>query len=281
MKVVVLGCNGMLGTDLMAACRGARLNVQGFDLPGFDITRLEQVQKQLPFADWVVNCAAYTRVDDAESRRDAAYAVNSEGAANVARICSMKNIGLVHIGTDYIFDGRKGSAYTEEDAPNPLNVYGASKLSGEELVREAGGRSLVVRTQSLFGARGSNFVRAILQRLRKSDEPLRVVSDQFTSPTYTRHLAAAIVRLLQLGRFGTVNVVASGHCSWFEFAREIAARVKPGAVVNPVGVKEYPLPATRPAYSVLATTRYQEWTGDRLPSWQKGLEEYLAEENRA
>ena len=281
MKVVVLGCNGMLGTDLMSACRNARLNAQGFDLPGFDITRLEQVQKQLPFADWVVNCAAYTRVDDAEMRRDAAYAVNAEGAGNVARVCSTRNVGLIHISTDYVFDGRKGSAYTEEDTVNPLNVYGASKLAGEELVRGAGGRSLVVRTQSLFGVRGSNFVKTLLQRLRSSDEPLRVVNDQYSSPTYTRHLAAAIVRLLSLGRLGTVNVVASGHCSWFEFAKEIAARVKPAAVVNPVGSREYPRAATRPAYSVLDTSRYREWAGSDLPSWQKGLEEYLAEENRS
>ena len=140
---------------------------------------------------------------------------------------------------------------------------------------------LIVRTQSLFGVRGANFVRTIAQRLRKSDEPLRVVNDQFSSPTYTRHLAGAIVRLLQLGREGIVNVVASGYCSWFEFAQAIAARVKPGAEIEPVGSAEYPRPAVRPAYSVLDTHRYREWTGSALPSWQKGLEEYLAEEKLA
>jgi dTDP-4-dehydrorhamnose reductase len=281
MKVAVIGCNGMLGTDLVSACRAAGIEPLGLDLPGFDITRFEDVRANLPAVDRVVNCAAYTRVDDAERLRDQAYAVNAEGAGNVARICSARSVGLIHISTDYVFDGRKGSAYSEDDPVNPLSVYGASKLAGEELVRGAGGRSLIVRTQSLFGVRGANFVRAIVQRLKKSDEPLRVVNDQFSSPTYSRHLAAAIVLLLQSGREGIVNVVASGHCSWFEFAQAIVARVKPGAGIIPVGAAEYARPAPRPAYSVLDTSRYREWTGSALPSWQKGMEEYLAEEKLA
>ena len=281
MKVAVLGCNGMLGTDLVAACRTAKIEALGLDLPGFDVANFECVHANLPNVDRVVNCAAYTRVDDAESQRDQAYAVNAEGAGNVASICSARGVGLIQISTDYVFDGRKGSTYSEDDPVNPVNVYGASKLAGEELVRSAGGRSLIVRTQSLYGVRGANFVRAIVQRLRRSDEPLRVVNDQFTSPTYSRHLAAAIVRLLQLGREGIVNVVASGNCSWFEFAQEIVARVKPGAGVIPVSAAEYARLAARPAFSVLDTTRYREWTGSALPPWQKGLEEYLAEEKLA
>jgi dTDP-4-dehydrorhamnose reductase len=281
MKVAVIGCNGMLGTDLVAACRTAGIEALGLDLPDFNITDFDGVRANLPAVDRVVNCAAYVRVDDAESQREQAYAVNAEGAGNVARICSTRNIGMLHISTDYVFDGRKGSAYSEDDPVNPLSVYGASKLAGEELVRAAGGRNVIIRTQSLFGVRGANFVRTIAQRLKKSDEPLRVVNDQFSSPTYTRHLAAAIVRLLQSDREGIVNVVASGHCSWFEFAQAIAARVKPGAKINPVGSVEYPRPAPRPAYSVLDTKRYREWTGVALPTWQKGLEEYLAEEKLA
>lgn len=281
MKVAVIGCNGMLGTDLVTACRAAGIEPLGLDLPGFDVTKFECVRANLPEVDRIVNCAAYVRVDDAESQREQAYAVNAEGAGNVARICSARNIGLIQISTDYVFDGRKGSAYSEDDPVNPLSVYGASKLAGEELVRGAGGRSLIVRTQSLFGVRGANFVRTIAQRMKKSDEPLRVVNDQFMSPTYTQHLAGAIVRLLPLGREGIVNVTASGFCSWFEFAQAIAARVKPGAAITPVGSSEYPRPAPRPAYSVLDTKRYREWTGSALPSWQKGLEEYLAEENLA
>jgi dTDP-4-dehydrorhamnose reductase len=278
MKVAILGCKGMLGADLMAACRNAGIETRGLDLPDCDITEFECVRANLPAVDRVVNCAAYTRVDEAETQRDQAYAVNAEGAGNVARICSAQNIGLIHISTDYVFNGRKGSPYSEEDPVSPLNIYGASKLAGEDRVRDADGHSLIIRTQSLFGARGANFVRTIVQRLGGSDEPLRVVNDQFSSPTYTRHLAEAIVRLLQSGREGIVNVVASGHCSWFEFAQAIAARVKPDAAIEPVSSDEYPRPAVRPAYSVLDVSRYREWTGSTLPSWQKGLEEYLAEE---
>lgn len=281
MKVAVIGCNGMLGTDLVAACDAAGIETLGLDLPEFDITKFDSVRASLFTVDFVVNCAAFTRVDDAESQREQAYAVNAEGAGNVARICSARNIGLIQISTDYVFDGRKGSAYSEDDKVNPLSIYGASKLAGEELVRDAGGRSLIVRTQSLFGVHGANFVRTIAQRLKKSNEPLRVVNDQFSSPTYTRHLAGAIVRLLQSERQGIVNIVASGHCSWFEFAQAIARRVKPGAKINAVGSAEYPRPAPRPAYSVLDTMRYQEWTGSSLPTWQQGLEEYLAEEKLA
>ncbi len=281
MKVAVIGCNGMLGTDVMAACRAVGIETLGLDLPSFDITRFDVVREHLPEVDRVVNCAAYVRVDDAETQRGQAYAVNAEGAGNVARICSAKGIGLIHLSTDYVFDGRKGAAYSETDPVNPLNVYGASKLAGEELVRGAGGRSVIVRTQSLFGVRGANFVRTIARRLKQSDEPLRVVNDQFMSPTYTRHLAEAIARLLQADREGIVNIAASGHCSWFEFAQAIAARVKPGAAVHPVSTAEFPRPAPRPAYSVLDTSRYREWTGTALPPWQKGLEEYLAEEKLA
>ncbi len=271
----------MLGTDLVSACRSVGIEPLGLDLPAFDITKFDRVRAELPQVDTVVNCAAFVRVDDAETQREQAYAVNAEGAGNVARICSAKNVGLIHLSTDYVFDGRKGSAYTETDRVNPLSIYGASKLAGEELVQGAGGHSLIVRTQSLFGVRGANFVRTIAQRMKKSDEPLRVVNDQFSSPTYTRHLAAAIVRLIQLKREGIVNVAASGHCSWFEFAKAIGERVKPDAKVLPVSTAEYPRPAPRPAYSVLDTSRYREWTGSALPPWQKGLEEYLAEEKLA
>ena len=281
MKVAILGCKGMLGADLMSACRGAGIETRGLDLPDCDITEYEGIRAHLPAVDQVVNCAAYTRVDDTETQRHRAYAVNAEGAGNVARICSARNIGLIHISTDYVFNGRKGLPYSEEDPVNPLNSYGASKLAGENLVRDADGRSLIIRTQSLFGAHGANFVRTIIQRLRKSDEPLKVVNDQYSSPTYTRHLAEAIIRLLQSGREGLVNVAASGHCSWFEFAQAIAERVKPGAVIEPVRLAEYPQRAIRPAYSVLDMNRYREWIGSAMPPWQKGLEEYLVEERPA
>ncbi|MFH0952901.1 MAG: dTDP-4-dehydrorhamnose reductase [Verrucomicrobiota bacterium] len=278
MNVVVIGCNGMLGTDLVRACRQEGFETQGFDLPTMDITNFKNVGELMPKADWVVNCAAYTRVDDAEADREQAFAVNAEGAYAVARVCAKNKLKLMHISTDYIFDGRLTRPYDERDRPNPLGVYGASKLAGEKAVRAEGGSFLVVRTQSLFGARGANFVKTIVQRLRQSDEPLRVVGDQVSSPTYTRHLAEALVLLMKLGKEGIVHVAASGSCSWFEFAQAIAARVKPDAVVEALASADLARPAPRPAYSVLDTKLYRSWTGQAMPHWQKGLEEYLAEE---
>jgi len=278
MKVVIIGCNGMLGTDLARVCRQEGFETQGFDLPAMDITDFDGVRTLMPDADWVVNCAAYTSVDDAESHREEAFAVNAEGARIVARVCAGRRLKLVQISTDYIFDGRTTRPYSERDSPNPLSVYGTSKLAGEKAVRAEGGHFLVVRTQALFGARGPNFVKTVVRRLRQSDDPLRVVQDQVSCPTYTRHLAEALVLLVKLDKEGVVHVAASGHCSWFDFAQAIAARVKPGAVVQPVTTLELARPAPRPAYSVLDTRLYQAWTGQALPSWQKGLEEYLVEE---
>lgn len=278
MNVAVVGAKGMLGSDLVEACAGAGLEVVGVDLPELDITRFNDVRSRLPPADCVVNCAGYTNVDEAEKHRDQAFAVNADGALSVARVCARRAVRVLHVSTDYVFDGRKTRPYTESDYPNPLSVYGASKLAGEKAVRAEGGKYLVIRTQSLFGTRGPSFVKSVVKRLRESDEPLSVVTDQVSAPTYTRHLADAIVKLIKLDRDGIVHVAASGSCSWFAFARAIVARVKPGAAVREITSQDLSRPAPRPAYSVLDTSRYASWTGEALPPWEQGLEEYLAEE---
>jgi dTDP-4-dehydrorhamnose reductase len=278
MKVAVIGFKGMLGSDLVSSCQGAKLDVQGLDLPEFDIRDFKMVIAKLPQVEWVVNCAAYTRVDDAESHREDAFAVNADGAHSVAHACARRHVKLLHISTDYLFDGRKSRPYTERDSPNPMGVYGASKLAGEKAVRAEGGQYLVVRTQSLFGVRGPNFVRSIARQLKEGTAPLRVVRDQVSSPTYTRHLADALVRLILLDKEGVVHVAASGSCSWFDFAKAIAARVRPGAEIVPISAGELARPAPRPDYSVLDTHLFQSWTGQAMPPWERGLDEYLAEE---
>lgn len=281
MKVAVLGCKGMLGTDVMDALGKAGFEAVGLDLPELDIADYHNVRERMPAVECAINCAAYTKVDDAEIHRKEAFAVNAEGALHVARVCTRRRIRLVHISTDYIFDGGHPRAYSETDTPDPISVYGASKFAGEKAVREEGGRFLVVRTESLFGVHGPNFVRAIVRKLKAGDEPVRVVNDQTSSPTYTRHLADALIRLLRLDKNGVVNVAASGECTWFDFARAIADRVKPGAAVEAITAAELARPAPRPKYSVLDTHLYRMWTGQRLPSWEKGLDEYLAEEGFA
>jgi dTDP-4-dehydrorhamnose reductase len=278
MKVVVLGSKGMLGSDLLAACREAGIAVAGYDVDELDITDYQATVAQLPVVDCIVNCAAYTRVDDAETHRDEAHRINAEGARNVARVCTKKRMKMVYISTDYVFDGTRTRPYTERDQTNPVNIYGASKLAGEKAIRAEGGPYLILRAQSLFGVNGHNFVKSIRRKLKQADTTLRVVDDQISSPTYTRHLADAVLRLIKVGAEGIVHVAASRECTWFEFAQAIAQRVAAEREILPIKTSQLMLPAPRPAYSVLDTRKYRMLTGHVMPTWEQGLEEYLKEE---
>jgi dTDP-4-dehydrorhamnose reductase len=218
-------------------------------------------------------------VDDAEKERDLCRAIKAAGAGNVARVCARRGLRLIHISTDYVFDGRKGSPYVESDPVAPLNWYGQTKLDGEREVQSAGGNATIVRTQSLYGLHGRNFIKAILGQIEKGNRELRVVNDQVSSPTYTRHLADALLRLCRVVSDGVVHIACTGGCSWFDFARAIVARVGAKDVaVLPRSTSELNFPARRPAFSVLDTTRFTQLTGHRMPSWQQGLDEYLKEE---
>ncbi len=269
----------MLGNDLLDAVirRGGVATV--LDLPEVDILQGDTLTDRLPHGDVAINCAAFTRVDDAERERELCWNINAVGAHNVARACAARGIPLLHLSTDYVFDGQKGSPYVEADPVAPLNYYGQSKREGELRVLEAGGRALVVRTQSLYGLRGRNFVRAILGQLEQNKVPLRVVADQVSSPTYTRHLADALLDLAARRLpTGIVHAAASGACSWWEFAKAIVDRVRPGIEVQARKTVELNYPAPRPAYSVLDTTHLSNLIGRHLPTWQEGLAAYLAEE---
>ena len=280
MKIAIVGGKGMLGHDLAQACRAQGVAADIFDLPELDITRDDGGFDRLPACDWVVNCAAYTDVDGAEAKRDLAFAVNADGADRLARWCAGRRIPLLHISTDYVFDGLLGRPLREDDPINPVSVYGESKLAGERAVQAAGGRHVIVRTQVLYGVNGKSFIRAVMAKMDSSDEPLRVVKEQTMCPTYTRHLADAILRLLPAERSGVVHVSASGQCTWYEFACAIAARVKPGTVVIPVTAAEFPRPARRPLFSALDKSRYEAWTGHRMPDWREGMAAYLRELGR-
>ena len=269
----------MLGTALMQACAQAGAQAIGMDLPELDITRYDRLLERMPVCDAVVNCAAYTNVDQAEVERDLALAVNAKGAGNLARACASRRTRLLHVSTDYVFDGTAGRPYLEDDPTNPVGYYGVTKLEGEKAVLAATDRCIVMRTQSLFGLNGRNFVLAILRRLDAGQE-LRVVSDQTSSPTHVAHLSAAILRLLAAGRFGIVHASAGGSCSWHEFACAIVARVRPETAVAPVKTGEFKTLARRPAYSVLDKSRLAAWTGFQIPTWQEGLDRYLKEIGR-
>lgn len=282
MKVIYIGANGMLGRDVLDAAAKRAMSASGLDLPAIDITDINSVRAALPDCRVVINGAAYTRVDDAEKEIDLARRINAEGAGNVARVCAERGVRLLHISTDYVFDGTKGAAYTEDDATNPLSVYGKTKWEGEELVKQAGGESLIVRTQSLYGIHGRNFVKAIINQVRQGKKSLTVVSDQVSCPTYTRHLAGALLDLATIPPTGIVNAAARGACSWHAFAVEIIKQLGIENVeVKPMSASQLSYPAPRPAYSELSTERLERWTGNAMPTWQEGLSAYLQEEELA
>jgi len=282
MKVVYIGAHGMLGRDVIEAARARHIEAVGLDVPEIDITNPESVEERLPACDVVINGAAFTRVDDAEREIEAARRVNADGAGHVARVCARRGLRLLHISTDYVFNGRKQSEYVETDETDPLSVYGITKWQGEVLVREAAGNALIVRAQSLYGVHGRNFVKAIMNQLLQGKKTLTVVSDQVSSPTYTRHLAGALLNLAALPNGGLVHVAARGSCSWHQFASEIVALLGvQGVDVKPMMAAELTYPAPRPAYSVLSTDRYTEWTGQLMPTWREGLKAYLQEDEWA
>ena len=264
----------MLGSELAMRAAAAGHEVKGYDLPGLDITK--------PFApgdidarcDVLVNCAAYTDVDGAEKNSPAAYAVNDDGAASLAKWCSDNSVRMVHISTDYVFDGKSKTPYKEDDGANPIGVYGASKLAGELSVLDACPEALIVRTQALFGPRGKSFPAAIISRLDEGKD-LEVVNDQTVCPTCTGHLSDAVLALIGANARHFVHVSSSGKCTWYEFACEIAARVRPGANVKPVTSDKFPRPAKRPANSVLDKSKFEKLTGRNMPHWKEALAWYL------
>lgn len=276
MNIVILGGKGMLGSDLNEACARRGIGTLILDRDEMDIADEASFAAAMPAsADWVVNCAAYTRVDDAEKERDLALRVNATGAGVAARWCAARSIPFLHISTDYVFDGKLGRACTEDDPVCPLNYYGVTKLEGEKLVTAAGGSWAIVRTQSLYGLRGRNFIRAILNQLAQGKKELRVVADQVSCPTFTVHLAEALLDVMLANASGFVNVASRGHCSWHEFASAIVAAVKPGIPIAKLTTAELNFPALRPAFSALDTSRFTKLTGRQMPTWQDGLAAYL------
>lgn len=281
MRILVVGCRGMLGSDLVDELSPAH-TVAGVDLPETDITRRASVDAALRDAqpDMVVNCAAYTRVDDCETHRDLAFAANAEGARNVARACREAGIGLVHLSTDYVFGGEGTRPWRESDPVAPRGVYAESKRAGEEAVVEEmdEGSWTTIRTQWLFGRRGPNFVEAILRQVARG-AVLRVVHDQRGRPTWTRHLARGIRTLIEPGEgLGFVHLANSGEATWYDFACEIVrASGATDVRVEPVATRDVPRPAPRPAYSVLDLTLFERLAGKPLPSWRDALAGYLRE----
>jgi dTDP-4-dehydrorhamnose reductase len=277
MRSLIFGGRGMLGRAVAAEAGRRGWPALTLGHAEADVTDAGVVAAHVrEFAPQVVfNCAAFTAVDACEEQRDHAFAVNGDAVGTIAAAARDAGAALVHVSTDYVFDGVAHEPYAEDHPTAPLSVYGASKLRGEERALEYVG-ALVVRASWLFGPGGPNFVLTMLRLIDAGKVPLRVVDDQVGCPTYTPFLATALCDLAAAGARGVVHYRNREPVSWFGFTREIAAGWDGGVEVQPVTTAEFPRPARRPAYSVLAVDRCEALLGRRVEPWGSGLTEYLA-----
>lgn len=276
MRTLIFGGTGMLGRALTAQGRRSGAAVLALAHGQADIRERELL---LGYANefrpaLVINCAALTAVDACEERQEEAMAINGQAVENVVACAEATNADFIHLSSDYVFAGDGRRPYREDDPVAPLSTYGKSKVSGEAEARRYS-RSLVVRTSWVFGAGGHNFVRSIVGAIRDGKQRLRVVSDQVGCPTYAPFLARAIWDLAAERARGTVHYRNRDAVSWFEFAREIAGLVDREVEVEAIPTSEYPLPAPRPAYSVLDVERFETIMNRRVESWGWGLDHYL------
>ena len=277
MRVLVTGARGMLARALIPELERRGHEVIGLGRDALDVTDADAVERAVRewVPDVVVQCAAYTRVDDAETDEATAFAVNAEGTRNVARACRAVGARLVYPSTDYVFDGRASSPYRPDHPPAPLNAYGRSKLAGEEAAREAGDW-VVARTSWLYGAGGRNFVSTILRRAMEG-VPLRVVDDQRGTPTWTGTLAVTLAGLLEADvPSGIYHTTGRGETTWYGFAREALRLAGIDADIVAIPTEAFPTPARRPQYSVLDCSRTEAIVG-RLPDWREALAKAMAE----
>jgi len=285
MKIVIIGANGQLGSDLCRVLAGKNVSLFPFLHRDLDVTNSNQVDQVLGSIqpDVVISTAAYHKVEECEKQPALSFAVNAIGPRNLALACQRNKAVLVHFSTDYVFDGRSREPYTESDLPRPLNVYGVSKLAGEGMIALTLERSFLIRTCGLYGVAGSsgkggNFVEAMLKKAGEG-APIRVVNDQVLTPTFTGDLAKAVSQLIQTEAYGLYNVSAEGQCSWYEFARAIFELE--GLKVNLVSVStnEYPSSVQRPVYSVLSKAKLKR-LGINMAGWEEGLGRYVIARNR-
>jgi dTDP-4-dehydrorhamnose reductase len=275
MKAMILGASGLLGKALMREWRDD--SVVGPSSRDVDIRDSEKVRDVVESVrpDWIVLAAAFTNVDACESEPDLAFAVNRDGAVNVAEVAKRSGAKLLFLSSDYVFDGTKTSPYETGDPRNPQSVYGRSKAEAEIQLLKALPECCIARTSWLFGAGGKCFPDTIL-KLAASRPALDVVNDQRGCPTYSVDLARAIITLCRKDARGIVHLTNSGECSWFEFAREIVRTAGLATEVRPVSSQQMARPAPRPAYSVLSSKSLQPY-GVSVPNWQDALQRYLQE----
>lgn len=288
MKLLIIGCKGQLGNDLMAQIQNRNWEAMGVDLPECDITSAESLMNTFRDAgkvDAVVNSSAYTAVDAAENDAQTAFMVNRDGVEELAKLCREHQVPLIHVSTDYVFDGMQTRPYRPSDRVNPTGVYGRSKAEGEAKIREQLDQHVILRTSWLFGIHGGNFVKTMI-RLGKERESLRIVDDQVGCPTYAEDLAGALLDVAKYiveykSGWGTYHFCNQVPVTWYAFARRILALARPYenlkvSEILPVLTSGYPTPAPRPHYSVLDCTSFEERFGIKQKPWEDGLKKMLA-----
>lgn len=283
-KIIITGAKGQLGQSLLdEAVHFPEHTLVGYDIAELDIFDVDAVYQmaQKQKTDVVVNCAAYTAVEKAENNPSSACLINAKAVEGLVKVCSILNLFLVHLSTDYVFDGTSALPYKECEIPRPLSIYGASKLEGERFVLHYG-RGMVVRTSWLFAPKGQNFVTTILRHGVEKDK-IEVVDDQTGSPTYAPHLAYALLKMV--GRIttsqtpeqlmGLYHLSNGGSCSWYEFAKKIKEISGFRASIVPVQTSSYPSAVKRPAYSVLNCSKVARTFGVTLPEWRVGISDFF------
>ena len=272
--VLIFGGRGMLGSDLATVCAESGYDVRVCDVPEFDLTNAAQVRDAVGQAEAVINCAAYTDVDGAEEHRDVAHRVNGEAVGQLGAVARERGKWVLHFSTDFVFDGRLDRPYTEADTPHPINEYGKSKMAGERLLVQSGCRHCIVRLEWMYGSRGNNFVRKLVQRAR-THERLRVVDDQIGSPTATTEVAKMACELLGQRAEGLFHFASAGYVSRFNMAEFVFDRLSLRAALLPCRSTDYPAPAERPLNSRFDCSRIRAALAHPIRPWQGPLECFL------
>jgi len=280
MRIMVMGGKGQLGSDCTQVLKQKNDDIS-LDLEDVDIALFSDIEKKIAdfLPDIIINCAAYTHVDNCETERELAWAVNVKGAENLA-VCVQKYGGrLVHISTDYVFNGRKKipEPYVEDDELNPLSYYGITKLEGERLVRESTDRHIILRTAWMYGVNGHNFLKTMLKvALENPKDEIKVVHDQYGSPTWSHRLALQITKMIDKNCQGTYHASAEGYCSWYELAKYFLEKMGVPHAVVPCSSDEYSSPAKRPQNSILENRRLKRMDINIMAPWQDDLDRFIA-----
>lgn len=280
MKIMITGDKGQLGTDCTKVL-GKTHEVLGVDIDEVDITKLPDIESlvQQFRPNIIVNCAAFTRVDDCETEKESAWKANVTGVENLAQCVEKYGGGLIHISTDYVFDGRKNvpEPYVETDVPNPLSYYGITKFEGEKAIKKATDRFMIVRTAWLYGICGHNFLKTMLKlSIRNSDNKIKVVNDQYGSPTWTYRLALQIERLIETNDHGIFHATSEGYCTWYELAVYFLKKMDVPYTITPCTTKEYPTPTARPMNSILENRNLKEKGMNIMDNWKSDIDEFVS-----